>query len=411
MTTTVISDSSCTTRSRVLEIHKNRLEKGYVNDNNASSLLATIGGIDEVINVYLSHSDIILTDNQIHQIHELITTDDHQTIAAPIHNDEDHLYCKSKDGIVPILLLDPNDTFLNALFEEKYARKIEHFLYSKSTILMMGLAQTVWTIIEYLYLHEQHNIVYPLFSVFLFPPTAAFFILCILSVNRTTTRLVLKTFEFWIKMFYMFCWLSSNFVFYYIMNADKFSYIALWRAMNVMLFFSFTTFIGFVGLFDGLPRLKWFKIAMGAVSSVYFLYLSFKAQFLSYSHDGRDESIVRIYGNLQFSVISMLARSTRILFIFCFKHWIFTIYNQYNGNAVSITIKPILQWKAKEKDSNHIKANNTAISRIKSVSAPDVEIIYAENDDIQEEIDANAAQNLQLDNNEQSETESSNASS
>eukprot|EP01084_Bolivina_argentea_P153593 267817_1 len=362
------------TKTILHQTHTKQLESGQNNKQNELQILAALGGIDDVLSTYLTNSDITLRSQTIKTIYQIIDPQQSTTIRSdPKANEEINSINKKPDVSIS---LDPSDNFLRSKFGESAALQIEEFLYNKYVILLIGFLNTVWMILDYLYFEDGNNIFYPVYTfVLAITCCIPFFVLCAMSMNRVTTKMIVKTFDFWAKIVYVILWKFSGFLYYFVLKGYQYKNIALWRITGITQMFSFTSFVLMLGLLDGLHSRKLLKNVFGSMASFYWLYVSLNAQFLSYSNNGQDDSILRLFGNVQISLLNMLSRSTRILFIFTVKQWIMMLYGEYratHSTAASITIKPYFKWDHQISTQAVLATTMTTITSTVS----DVDIVY-----------------------------------
>ena len=119
----------------MLKFHENQLKNGESQRNKSLEIADALGGIDEILRDYLDetkypHSH--LTKNELTKLHQILLSNNTSTkiVVAPTNKDK-----YKESGNVIIYDFDENDSFLNHLFPEKYAKKIEKIDIKRESLM------------------------------------------------------------------------------------------------------------------------------------------------------------------------------------------------------------------------------------------------------------------------------------
>eukprot|EP01084_Bolivina_argentea_P302133 521460_1 len=325
-------------KNQLTELHRHAVSNGVNHDKNTLRLVQTIGGIDSILGDYLCNNNNSLNQTQINQIHNILF--------SPTNHSR-HINGNDFKQVEFTMYLEQTDNFLHELFPNT-ALIIEKYISHKITVMFLFI---IWLIDVILWTFSSpHSIIHPLYVLTIrIPMFLPCVILCLMSNNPIVAKQILKSFEFWFKMFYAMI-SQIIFVFYYTyLHQNDYSYIALRFVANTCGAILFILFISIVFMMDAIYIFKntWSpSIAFGLVAS-YFAFLSIQSEFFSSSPSGNDDSIIQITPRIHISLMLMRAHSFRILSIFLWKQSITMFYTQKRGNnkAIFLRIKPHLVWE------------------------------------------------------------------
>ena len=103
------------TKESVYNLYKQSVSTSTEHENNVSQIVDILGGLDNVLNVYLSHSNnITMIQNQLYQLHQLFITpykyqqsniDQVRSLSRlPLHADQDESHSDHDNGSFLYLL-------------------------------------------------------------------------------------------------------------------------------------------------------------------------------------------------------------------------------------------------------------------------------------------------------------------
>ena len=252
--------------------------------------------------------------------------------------------------------MDSNDNYLPSKYRP-FLTKIIHNNFYCAIIIILEMFQIL--------INNGFMTVPELFVIeaFIFFPWV---ILWILSVNRKSFWSIIKTFEFWFKIYYtlisVFCELAHN-------EIDKplKTFKSPWEPiMDGIDFIKQLLVILCICFFDGISANIKFKAIITCIAAISYFTWSIYYQFFYF-----DQHIIIINKNVQISLVSQLASSWRILGIFFAKQsfWnIVAIYRKLN-KATVINFKPYLVYDNNNGDDVSLSSNTTGLNAEKNLSA------------------------------------------
>eukprot|EP01084_Bolivina_argentea_P287680 493631_1 len=124
------------TKQKALKLHQESLERDGNNDNKSEDLLQAIGGIDAVLDHYLSRENNILNEAQINQIYQILSKPSKYNEPNNVNttsNIQIPTKCKKNDSLNPetTIYLQCEYTFLHLLFPYVMAENVIKFIYHK----------------------------------------------------------------------------------------------------------------------------------------------------------------------------------------------------------------------------------------------------------------------------------------
>ena len=175
-------NNSHITKSSLLSIHQQHLDNGHRNANHLSQLVNVLGGIDQILHQYLSNDTIHLTDEQLTNIHQIITMNQPQstptcTVTIPVcttpvpqvpqryelgqfpksqtklNNLSSNSETKDDLAIEDIVSdhhtefyysFDENETYLHQYFGNEMADELLIIVHNKLMHIAMGLTITIY---------------------------------------------------------------------------------------------------------------------------------------------------------------------------------------------------------------------------------------------------------------------------
>ena len=287
---------------------------------NANKLIEILGGTDAILQHYLSSKDSSsqLTTKQLHQINELLVNDTN----TGIHGD--------------ILLASSENTFLHLIFGPKIGSTIRDIMYSRMMLFIIGLVLLTWFITVLLAATDivTSVVTYNISHIIIYSVVGVFEFLLFWTLNRTTTKLILQTFEIYFKMiFFVEFWIFSTICY------------GEWAQINMTLntIYNIITCMGVLlfCLVDGLKMsfgvkatLSMLVVSLFTLSSVYWSIL-----YTTPSHRS-----IHLWNGYSFDLDARewTANAIRILTIFAWKQTIYSIFKAPKSPVIMSSIK--IQW-------------------------------------------------------------------
>eukprot|EP01084_Bolivina_argentea_P276402 471618_1 len=331
------------TKESLQEIHKEQILNNGNNKVNTMEIVGIFGGIDQVITTYLESKDVMLSFDQIQRLHGVLTTpikiiEYQQNKLTRIEKDDENIN-ESGDEKQITYTFDISDSYLHHLCQEKTNSNITKIIYSNLTMILVAITPIIWFVLGMI---VGRSIYYYVYSIVMWSAIQIpWLILNILSFNKVAFKLVIRSFDFWIKTFYaMFLTLT---IFIY---ANHLYGNTLQRIYDITAVIVTVLIIIFIASFDALYRLKkkW-KSGLTVLFAIWFSWNSVKYQFIAAT---ADDYVLHIkLTNSSISSHSLIASSSRILAIFMWKQAINAFRKK--GKAISITISPYIGWKNDDK--------------------------------------------------------------
>eukprot|EP01084_Bolivina_argentea_P005696 10751_1 len=337
-------------------VSKKELSIAYANSilnefNHEENILEIVKiiGISNILSDYINEQHPTLNQQQINQLHHLITTLKYKDKTKITRNVVRKENASQNDEFS--LILDTNDTCLNAVFGEDIGMKINRFIFNKlilccSFILfVIGLVMTRLThwieSSEFILVDIWYWIIYNFITI-------QWFILGIMSMNRVAAKMTASTFEYYFKMYYAAIGQISLIVYYNILNKDDELYV-IRVIFNTMEGLTLILLVGLVSMFDGLQYNKYRKLLIGIIAAVALLYGkdSIQFEYFSFAEDGTDPSIIELSSNIKFSLLSIMSHAFGVVSIFLFKQSFSMYYRMKKGQykkSIFIKISPNLEW-------------------------------------------------------------------
>ena len=285
---------------------------------NSIKLIEILGGPDAILQHYLSSNNPSpLTTQQLDQINDLLAPNkEHPDIPSPI------------------LFVSAENTFSNQIFGPKIGNKISNMILNRIPFSIIALLMLALFIIDLTHdtkkgasnhahwLRVCHIIFYSIAFIF------AVFLL--LAMNKTTTKLVLQTFETWFRLLY--------FIKYAI------CVILYFGSSPVIIFFMIAVFMAVLVfcLWDGLQLPFKLKATVLIAISLLFSLNTFVWTFI-----WRESNFVtlNLWSNysFRFDLRIWIADSIRIITIFAWKQTIYTMFKSPKSSVIMAPVKII--WK------------------------------------------------------------------
>ena len=308
----------------VRRTHESFMNNGYSVESD--KLIEILGGADAILKHYLSSNDhdlSPLSTEQLNSINKLLSSNDH---SKP--KDKRRIFCVCNENNIesPILLTSPKNTFLHHIIKHEIADKIISFLFGRMMTTIIGL--TILTLIIAALLPT-----FPLtISVILLCSLIPYTLLLLLAMNKTTTKLILQTFEFWFKMDIIRWYIcviiynercqhvSTPFVVYPAYTVEM---------LSVLLFC----------LLDGLNAPFRMKLSILMLLSVTFSLLAYLLTFTTGTPDAC--YIDLLSSKLKVDIIGLAAGSARIIAIFAWKQTLYSIFKGPKSTLIKKSVKII----------------------------------------------------------------------
>ena len=312
------------------EINQNH--KLFIDDENTvdtNKLIEILGGTDAILQHYLSSNNLQqLTTKQLNQINELLAV-------APTATN------RSTDINLPssTLLIWHDDTILHQIFGGITGNKIVNIMYNQGikALASIGVIWLILIILKTGTIISFHSVRW-IFASFVCIGLV-FLLSLLLSVNKATARLILKRFEFWIKIVFFIKYWICQIIYdgFVVSNAFYNTYVSL---MNTLIFAGLLVF----SVVDGLKMSSRTKTIFTVIVCLLLSELTYEWMFLSEPLLLTFHPFHRFGGDYSW-VVDMrewAAGSIRIVTIFA---WRQTIYSAFKAPKSLIIQTPVkVQW-------------------------------------------------------------------
>ena len=284
-------------------------------DTKSTELLQILGGIDHILQFYLSHPDS-LNNTQLTQINDIIVSNANTTPNEDCNKQMEKSTCINIDT----LELSKSDTFLHLILKDSTATKIINFLFSKPMGVCIAVL-LICFIIDYIAgVETVPTYQWPLELI-----ANLLLIMLLLSVNKLLFRRTMFTFEFIIKVFYAIRLFMCK-----ILEPGKADIPEHIGDCNYILL------VTTISLVDGLQMRRKVKIILVALVSA--LYSSYAIQYTFFE----DLDVVKIFDTWKLDLTSWQASSYRVIALFS---WAQTYRLLSGANISTMIAKPLnIEW-------------------------------------------------------------------
>eukprot|EP01083_Nonionella_stella_P049181 131181_1 len=315
------------TNEILLHSLQEQLRNGESNAADTDHIVRLLGGIDEILLTYLNHNVMLSGSIRTDLYHTMKTPNTHQT-QTYIHQlqiQENHLEYYPNINID--LVMNENDTFFCGE-RGPTLYSIFHNNWVQSFCLGVIVLGTIWNNIIYLYGTPQQpsqmivNILFMHYCIF-----------WLLSMNRKGFSSIIRTFEFWFRLYYMVLgstagWIESE--------SDGRSFPVYGRISAIAMTLSDCMMMIIIMSFDALNVARKWKALVSFFFGVLWGYWAVYYQFWW------PDYVITIYGEMHVSIVGIQASAFKIISIFYFKQAFFTLFDKKKASVVSF--KPYLKW-------------------------------------------------------------------
>jgi len=350
LTVQIDYNTNTISRESLKKFHNKQLSNGVKNDENTLQIVNLLGGIDEILNNHLDNPNSNRNhphgQNAINKIYQLLRTPQRyqqQNKLKPVTfiNDKDKNIKSKEDHDNFGYEFTENQTVLHSIFGEKAANKILKIFSSKPVRIMFYLCFVSWLILVFVFSETLFIEMYEVsvLSV-IFIPNLTFWLL---SSNRDGLKLIIKTFEFWIKIYYSLYVHTLGCIYYHhrdVSDDKPYIYTTINLTSSILWIFALTLWTAVISSFDAMNVSRGWKVFFCSLAAVSCIMYSIEYQFLS---DQKDDIIVHIKAtNSILSFQSLIADAYSVLAIFFMKQAFFAYSRK--GRATIIKYVPFIKW-------------------------------------------------------------------
>eukprot|EP01084_Bolivina_argentea_P036479 67493_1 len=183
------------------EYHEQRTLNNVKNQYHTHNIVNVLGGIDTILTDYInitkqSNNNISLNEHQIQQIYQIISNTD--TLLTNTTNINEN---NSKLDVV--YYFDQTNNFLYSLFGYTIADKIEYIWYNTYIVAVLMISSAIWYGVNVSFPKVNSSSSYFFAEIAFASIIYIYMLLVMLSVNKTAFYGTIKTFDFYIKSYYI----------------------------------------------------------------------------------------------------------------------------------------------------------------------------------------------------------------
>eukprot|EP01083_Nonionella_stella_P160419 524453_1 len=332
---------------QVLEnVHRRQLTNGESNSVHHEAIIEALGGIDEILQ-HLFASNVVLEQQQLDSLHHIITNTSHKdqqttTIDAvsQLQSQQDEAYHHTFS-----YTFKDEDSLLFTIFGQENGSKILHVLNGR---IMKGILFSLLGVFIILCSSLFYGLSWDAFfacASFLFLLASIYITVWILYSNKEAIKLLLKQFEFWFKLFYLFQYLVANAIIAYILFDHPPHFICAYTLFLAAL-------LCIVMIFDTINTKKSIKLMISSFAVAVFAWRSLQIMLDTYyEYEVFNGVVVTIdipYMNdqaseIRISIVDTCSNAAQILTIFLLKQLISMIRKP--NQALVIKTKPFIVYE------------------------------------------------------------------
>eukprot|EP01084_Bolivina_argentea_P302209 521614_1 len=335
-------ESRTITKSMLHQIHEKQLVHNQSNENNTDDIISALGGIDQILRVYLSSKNKIpLHTTQLKTLYEILYTKPQNKISISFIG-------QATPNEQTKVVFDRSDTYLHQCMLLQHANKLMDIVYNRFFLLFTICINVIYIlyaiILDYniptTYLYYGYKLFVVLFN-------NIYSCLICLSFNRNAFRQSFKSFTFWFKVL-----TSIQVSVSYAFMIYKFDYgsegVTDWRHNPLQIIdhilnaTAITLIVVIFSAIDSICLIRKYKIVLGIGVSAIFTIWAVNATVVSFSQDLKYDEYNFIFGTIKLSTRTIYASSFRVLSIFLWRQTIWTILAV--DEAVNIRVSPTVRW-------------------------------------------------------------------
>ena len=324
----------------VQQKHLDLLNNGFVTENKSTDLITVLGGMDNILKHYLSNADELGLDTiklqQIDNILDSIKTPKVAQLQTSLET--------------PILALSRKNTFIHKWFKESTADKINNIITGKIGLWFLGILSLValtnsglsqayiWfgsgaTRLEMLEITD-------ILATFLIILGIIYYILILLCMNKTATKMIITSFEFWFKLSYYVRYVIFDQIFYYrFIGKSIFNIFDV--TSNHIAFLLFMLIYSFIDALCLPIKIRNIVLIIGA------LVWTLPAISSTYMdlHLHNDQRYLKLWnGKFTIDLVYWIATSWRIVSIFVWRQTVLSFMYRNKNIATLIANSIVIKW-------------------------------------------------------------------
>ena len=307
-------------------------------DQTVIEIVNALGGMQNVLTMMLSSSDIHIDEHQMISLHKIITS------KQPIQQ-TDILYTEDNDPLHPELTYNFNtaDTYLHVILGDDVGHKAYNIICSRIIVILLAMASFAYSL----------NFWYPLdwvVSKNIFQEIAAIMLIiwlmaALLTANRKSTTLILQSFEFWFKLLYLVQSCIALLVYWFVLTDST-----KWKGYqvdgsyvwNLELFSTCLYSIALIVSYCIVANFDAFRISVLTKTLIAVLFAVVMG-FFSVMYTFYWDPVAIEVLNYKILVTSLISGSTQVVCIFSWKQAAMSILKK--NRCALIKYSPFIKWK------------------------------------------------------------------
>eukprot|EP01084_Bolivina_argentea_P126900 224561_1 len=310
--------------------HQTLLDNNCDTTSKTNELLHIMGGIDAVLSDYLNNKNgRQLIKSELYQINELLLSI-HSNKTSNNVNKSDH-YENAE-----ILNIQKNNTFLQDIFTAESATKIMNVLFSKVTVAILAACTVIQLIIQFLHRIKIIAIAADIINFLYAYVIIVYIAFTLLSLNKTISKLITYTFDFWFKLFY--CVQYGTFAIWYAIqreyDAERISDVVV-GFVEILLFLILFSYID--GLQISLTYRNIVLVIWAVVLSIYAI-----ADIFYFSAIDDDDRYLYVWNDYKVNFDLLQGNCLGILCIYIWKQAIYALCRNRKSTILKKSV--VIEW-------------------------------------------------------------------
>eukprot|EP01083_Nonionella_stella_P298825 1014187_1 len=299
-------------------------------DSSILSVINHLGGVDNILEEFL-HKDnnIHISQAQLNQLNQLFTNKHPTTttVLSSSNGNEFEIYNKHDEMYHQF---DISDTYFQDICSATLSQTALKIATAPWAHVLFALVFLL-SLISRAILRTKNTLIAPLFALISGVVTLGYVMVWFLSANKQGVRLVLLTFEFWLKCGYGLLFVVSRFMNLHIFPVTETANVhrELQITSDIAMLSNLILIVFILSMFDALY--------INRVSKVLF-----------------SDSVITVTDRIRLSLVSLQINAMEVLVLFFWRQTVLTLVNK--ERCVLIKYRPHIQWidKRKTKDIGNI---------------------------------------------------------
>ena len=319
----------------VIKNHQSFMNNGQSIDSN--KLIEILGGSDAILQHYLSSNNLSqLTSQQLQDINNLLipskSDDTNSILSTGGASSLFSILSTEKSFLSPVLSISLQHTLLHQIFGVEFGNTIVGMIFGRKVFSFVVFVLFGWLAVWLLFaigIIGYGEISYITSSITMYSVMFMYATLILFAMNKQTTKLILKSFEFWYKVLHFIrFWICSSI--YYGAYVKSYMFYDIYYNGTI-----FMTILAFC-LIDGLRMTYKVRTILTILCASIFTFDSIYWTFL-YTDSRFVELHLGTY-SVPFDMKEWAASSMRVLTLFVWKQ---TIYGIFKASKSSIIQTPV----------------------------------------------------------------------